>query len=186
MYFMLEQNQSNLQRCSTSKVLWFSVGGRAKLVWSAPKFTVCWKNWRPMGRPSVVIQIRNIMYFKLNCLLCGACTTVSGMRVEPWKLNVKGQRTWITLQFFCCQGQYKAKKRKARKNGRLIQQRAHNRQKEQTLNKGADTDIQLLECKLSVLLFPSVAAAYITHVPHVQQLYFLLSRGKCDVAWLRG
>lgn len=41
----------------------------------------------------MVIQIRNIMYFKLNCLLCGACTTVSGMRVEPWKLNVKGQRT---------------------------------------------------------------------------------------------
>lgn len=73
-------------------------------------------------------------------------------------------------------GSTKQKKGKQEKKGRLIQQRAHNRQKEQTLNKGADTDIQLLECKLSVLLFPSVAAAYITHVPHVQQLYSLLSR----------
>lgn len=72
-------------------------------------------------------------------------------------------------------GSTKQKKGKQEKKGRLIQQRAHNRQKEQTLNKGADTDIQLLERKLSVL-FPSVAAAYITHVPHVQQLYSLLSR----------
>lgn len=29
--------------------------------------------------------------------------------VEPLKLGVKGQRCWITIWFFCCLGNYKAK-----------------------------------------------------------------------------